>query len=485
MAMMAEPMYINILQNNFQEPAMPICENIYYPSLSPLSRTTEWQKEVTNNSQDDTKVFCTYCVHMTVPAVKLCTLCKASLCNIHLQLHSKSMEHVLIDPMETFGKAKDTKCSIHKEDLKYYCIEDAICICVSCCVAGLHKKHQVVPLPEASERKKKDVKTVLEKLLIQQRENDVKVEKLQSQRKALQGKSSNLSSRVSDMFRDVRYQLDDLELRVLNEIVREENTILEPISLLIERLERQQDELSRNISLIKELCNLSDPLTVIKKMDENHVNFWHPTARTSLVSDPDDLDEGLILVSLQKSLDDIMTRLKRWHWKADVTLDVSTAANDIYVSGDKRTVSWSKINQRRQKNPERFKSHQVLSTQRFSSGRHYWEIEVCPSGKWTVGLCYPSMDRKGETSFIGNNDKSWGLGYADTKYKAIHNRTERHLPSLLPCTKMGVYLDYEAGQLSFYDVSDVIRHIHTFSTTFTEPVQAIFWVSYSWMRVSS
>ncbi|XP_056406343.1 E3 ubiquitin/ISG15 ligase TRIM25-like [Hyla sarda] len=476
---MEEPIYSNILLNNYEEPVIPIQGNIYSTlNTNPRSRS-EWQKEVMDNSRENVRISCTHCV--SAPAVKWCTLCEVSLCDVHHQLHSKSREHVLMNPMET----KDQKCSIHNEVLNYYCIDDAICVCASCCHACIHKYHQIESLFEASERKKKGFKTILEKLHNMQEYTDVRVEILQCKRLELKDKASNLSVRVSDLFRDFRCKLDNLELKVLNDIAKEQSQLSEPISLLIQKMEQQKDELSRNISLIEELCNLSNPLTMLRRVGENQADFLYPKARPSLFGDPDDLDEGLILVSLQRSLNDIMAQIKRWHWVSDVTMDVSTAANDVYVSGDKRTASWSKINQRREKAPERFKSHQVVSTQRYSSGRHYWEIDISPSGKWIVGVCYPSMDRKGELSVIGKNDKSWGLGYADNKYKAIHDRTEKHLPSMLPCNKIGVYLDYESGHLSYYEVSDVIRHLHTFTTTFTEPVHAIFWVSHSWMRVNS
>lgn len=483
-----EAIYSNILVDCNQS-VMPRCGNNIYIIKNTLSRSgkcPDWREEVVDdNEQDDTKVFCTYCIHQAVPAVKFCILCEAFLCHTHLKVHSKSGEHILMAPRETFRKGQNLKCPIHNELLRYYCFEDATCICISCSLAGLHKHHQIEPLPEASERRKRDFKNILEKLMTQQRETDVKVQKLQSQRTTLKDKGSNLSARVSDLFTDARCQLDDLELRVLNEIAKEEKRIAEPISHCIQQLEQQKDELSRNIREIEGLCNSSDPLTILRKTSENKADFWFPRTRQSSLCDPEDLDEGLILVTLQRSLEDIMARIKRWHWASDVTLDVNTAANDIYVSGDKRTISWSKVNQRRQKSIERFKSYQVMSTQGFSSGRHYWEIDISPTGKWIVGVCYPSMDRKGEQSFIGNNDKSWGLGYQDKKYRVVHGRTERHIPSMLPCNKIGIYLDYEAGQLSFYEVSDIIRHIHTFTTIFTEPIHAIFWVWYSWVRVNS
>ncbi|CAI9620419.1 unnamed protein product, partial [Staurois parvus] len=71
----------------------------------------------THPEQEESGVFCTYCIHTPVPAVKSCLMCEASLCDNHLRVHSKSPEHVLCDPTTSL---KDRKCSIHKKLLEYY-----------------------------------------------------------------------------------------------------------------------------------------------------------------------------------------------------------------------------------------------------------------------------------------------------------------------------------------------------------------------------
>ncbi|KAM4034894.1 tripartite motif-containing protein 14-like [Anomaloglossus baeobatrachus] len=486
-----EATYSNVLPNDGDSRSPSHAGNIYIHgfNLKPRNEVYEsilWQNKVENNrDQEDTEVSCTYCVHQSVPAVKSCTLCEASLCRIHLKVHSKSVEHVFMAPTKTFGKAVDVKCAIHDEVLKYYCFEDSSCVCVSCCLAGIHKNHQFEPLADACARKQKDFKDMLEILLIQKIETDARAQTLLSQRMTIREKANNLSAKVSDLFTSLRYQMHNLELTILNEIAKEESKVSEPISLLLEKVERQKDDLFTNIRLLENLCNISNPITVLQKSKENQADQFFPKSRPSLLCDPEELDEGLILVTLQRSLEDIMVCMKTWHWTSDVTMDVSTAANDVYVSGDKKTASWSKINQRREKTLSRFKSYQVMSAESFSSGRHYWEIEASNTGKWIMGLCYPSMDRKGELSVIGNNDKSWGLGYIDNKLKLMHDRTEKHFNSMLSCKRVAVYLDYEVGQMSFYEISEGIRHIHTFFTTFTEPVHAVFWVSHGWLRVTS
>ncbi|XP_068109013.1 E3 ubiquitin/ISG15 ligase TRIM25-like [Hyperolius riggenbachi] len=143
---------------------------------------------------------------------------------------------------------------------------------------------------------------------------------------------------------------------------------------------------------------------------------------------------------------------------------------------DRKTASNSCRSQDRPETPERFQDwSQVLSSRSFSSGRHYWEVDVGGSDSWIVGMCYPSMARRGGQSLIGYSNMSWGLYRIENQYLAIHDRKEIRLPDGIPSDRVRIYLDYEAGQISFYALCDPIRHLHTFTATFTEPLYAALW----------
>ncbi|KAI2647241.1 NLR family CARD domain-containing protein 3 [Labeo rohita] len=125
---------------------------------------------------------------------------------------------------------------------------------------------------------------------------------------------------------------------------------------------------------------------------------------------------------------------------------------------------------------ERFKYYeQVLSKESFS-GRCYWEAE------WTgwsyIGMTYKGISREGRNqSRFGYNEMSWCVFCIADRYSAWHNNTNKDIP--VPSSnskKVGVYLDWSAGTLSFYSVSDThtLTHLHTFNTTFTEPLYAGF-----------
>ncbi|XP_075066663.1 E3 ubiquitin-protein ligase TRIM39-like [Mixophyes fleayi] len=439
----------------------------------------------TRPDQEETGIFCTYCIHSRVPAAKSCLHCEASVCDKHLRVHSKSAEHVLSDPTTSLG---NRKCSIHKELLKYYCTEDAACICVSCSLAGVHRGHRVEMMNKASEKKKEKLRNGLQKLTIKREETEKRVQSLQERRKENQKRAADVTERVTVLFRDIRRQLEDLEKRVLSEISRQEESVSLSVSDLIQQLEIKKDELSRKMRHIEELFNMSDPVTVLQEPDTGDLCDTEDRERhDDQVHGVGDLDVGLISGKLHTGLSDIITGINIGIYvqeATDILLDVNTAANNLHVSGDRKTASWSP-KQNCPETPTRFQCYQVISTRRFSSGRHYWEVDVSKSGEWRVGMCYPSIDRRGDQSYIGDNNKSWCLCRScyNNQYSVIHEKWI-WLPDIIPCDRVRIYLDYEAGQMSFYSLCDPIRHLHTVTATFTEPLHAALWVGGGCIKIS-
>ncbi|MEE6519489.1 hypothetical protein FKM82_031342 [Ascaphus truei] len=439
------------------------------------------------SAQPKAVTFCTYCVDAPEPAAKTCLQCEASLCDIHLTIHNKSVEHVLTDPTTSL---ESRKCPIHKEPLKYYCSEDAAYICASCCVVGEHRGHQVELLNEASVKKKEKLRTFLEKLTSKREKIEKRVQNLHEQKRKGQKKSAGETDRVTALFRDIREQLEVLEKRVLSEITRQEEQVSLRVSDLIQQLEIKRDELSTEMLHIEELFNVTDPVTVLKGWESDNAA---PTRRNDkTVPIAMHLDEVLISLTLQRSLhrlSDILPDLKAQRGfyvqeASGLLLDANTASENIVVSDDLKTASDSNRNQQRPDEPEKFRICQVLSTRSFFSGQYYWEVETSESGNWRVGVSYPTVKRNGLCDHIGSNDKSWCL-WRWGKYSSVKHDLKQTTLCLDPSThRFGIYLDYDAGRLSFYQLCDPIRHLHTFTATFTEPLHAAFYVYMNgWVRI--
>ncbi|XP_068129935.1 E3 ubiquitin/ISG15 ligase TRIM25-like [Hyperolius riggenbachi] len=617
-----------------------------------LQRNIKLRNIVENfqSTQPSQEVFCSHCVDFPVPAVKSCLLCEVSLCDKHLRVHSKAPDHVLCDPTTSL---ESRKCSVHKKILEYYCTEDAACVCVSCYVIGGHVGHKMESLDEASEEKKKQLRTYVEKLIKQTEKNKERVQSLEKRRKKSQEKADGETQRVSILFTELRKRLEDLEKKVLSDITKQAMEISSKYNVRIQQLEIKKAELSRKMRHIEELCNMTDPLTVLQEShtgdlcdleegdgeetesdtgescdmeeedeeeeededsaesdtgescdmeeedeeeeededsaesdtgdlldmeegdeeeeeeeegaeldtgdlcdmeegdeeEEEEEDEGSAELDTGDLCDMEDRDEGEeeedeenaesdtgdlldteegdeeeeedeesaesdtgdlcdtedrhdeqlhdggdldlagISHTLHTGLADIMSgvtgRIYNYLQPADILLDVNTAGYELRISADRKTASWSFVEQQYPETPERFEHYnQVLSSQSFSSGQHYWEVDVGGSEWWIVGMCYPSIDKWGDRSEIGYTKRSWGLYRYNNKCFVIHGRKEIQLPADFSSDRVRIDLDYEAGQISFYDRCDPIRHLHTFSATFTEPLHAGIGLGGGCVRIS-
>ncbi|XP_036936202.1 NACHT, LRR and PYD domains-containing protein 3-like isoform X3 [Acanthopagrus latus] len=153
-----------------------------------------------------------------------------------------------------------------------------------------------------------------------------------------------------------------------------------------------------------------------------------------------------------------------------LTLDPNTAHRDLSLSeGNRKATRWTE--QPYPDHPERFEFwRQVLCTEGLT-GRCYWETEW--SGRAFIGVAYRRMSRKGEghDSWLGKNESSWGLNCNSSGYRTWHRGMETAVAIQLVSNRVGVFLDWPAGKLSFFQVSGgELTLLHSFHATFTEPV---------------
>ncbi|XP_056624355.1 LOW QUALITY PROTEIN: NACHT, LRR and PYD domains-containing protein 3-like [Triplophysa dalaica] len=163
-------------------------------------------------------------------------------------------------------------------------------------------------------------------------------------------------------------------------------------------------------------------------------------------------------------------------WVCDLTLDPNTANTKLILSEENTKITCVRERQSYPDHPDRFDRPQVLCRESLT-GRCYWETDW--SGSCSISVSYESINRKGRShdSLFGYNVKSWSLECSDNRITALHNKNKTDIRvSSGVCKRVGVYVDCSAGTLSFYSVSDThtLTHLHTFNTTFTEPLYAGF-----------
>ncbi|XP_027138471.1 NACHT, LRR and PYD domains-containing protein 12 isoform X5 [Larimichthys crocea] len=167
-------------------------------------------------------------------------------------------------------------------------------------------------------------------------------------------------------------------------------------------------------------------------------------------------------------------------YACELTVDTNTVNKYLKLSDNNRKVTLVTKNEPYPDHPERFNYCQLLCGDGLT-GRCYWEVEW--RGRAYVSVSYRGIRRIG--AWFGENDQSWSLSCSDVDgYSVWHNNTRTFI---LPSSsffssssisssssvshRVAVYVDCPAGSLSFYRVcSDTLIHLHTFNTTFTEPL---------------
>uniref|UniRef100_A0A4X1T6H7 B30.2/SPRY domain-containing protein n=1 Tax=Sus scrofa TaxID=9823 RepID=A0A4X1T6H7_PIG len=190
---------------------------------------------------------------------------------------------------------------------------------------------------------------------------------------------------------------------------------------------------------------------------------------------------------LQKEIDERKTQFRNgWQksslypdWRKEffqavtITLDPDTAHPSLVLSEGNRRVTWGEKSQDLPENPQRFYSFPcVLGLQVITSGRCYWEVEVGDSQAWDLGICRPHVMRKGGIS-IKPEDGFWAIRSYNDEYWALTSPETQLIPKEHPA-RVCIFLEYEEGRISFYNMTDK-SHIHTFSQgSFEGPLKPFF-----------
>ncbi|KAK7893218.1 hypothetical protein WMY93_022370 [Mugilogobius chulae] len=180
----------------------------------------------------------------------------------------------------------------------------------------------------------------------------------------------------------------------------------------------------------------------------------------------------------------------------EFSLDLCPTHKYLLLSEDKLTVSREdrlkdEVDSYSEDSYDSYHSHQaykdssidkleVLSSTGLS-GRCYWEVIY--NGIVEIAVSHSPPGSTGESSRFGDDDQSWSLHISYDQFWSLrdrfcvrHNKTDQWSSNVDLSDSVGVFLDSEAGALSFYEVGPdgKLLHFHTISSPFTEPLYAAF-----------
>ncbi|XP_078501847.1 E3 ubiquitin-protein ligase TRIM39-like [Lissotriton helveticus] len=345
-------------------------------------------------------------------------------------------------------------CRKHEEKLKLFCADDQETICVVCSMSRDHKQHRVLPIREAAQEYKKKfqsyldyLKTKLEDILELQRKEEIKGKQLESQFKSQR-------EQIHKEFEKLQKLLENEKSCHLSSLEKEEKKSLQNIKENVTKYEEQQSVLRSLIAEIDSKCQqqdvefMKDGKTVLSRYE--NMKAQQTTSDTIKEKEETDKVKGVDLqLKIIESLD--------WRWArrfaAAVTLDPNTAHRRLILSEDGRGVRTVNRAQDLPDTPLRYNPAViVLGRERLSSGRHYWEVEVGAKTRWTLGVCDEATRRKG-TITTSPEKGYWTVGLRSGKYEADTSPATL-LTLRVPPRAVGLFLDYEVGRLSVYNVDD-------------------------------
>ncbi|XP_059189679.1 tripartite motif containing 35-39 [Centropristis striata] len=358
-------------------------------------------------------------------------------------------------------KKLEVVCSKHPDVPKLFCKDEDRAVC-PVCEFSLHQSHKVVPIEQAVSDLKDQLKSDLQSLQ-DKRDKYKQVEKTYNE-VSQQSKKQLLSTE-----RQIR-----AEFNKLHQFLKEEEE--SRLTALREEEEQKGKTISREMKRIQEqISSLSDSISAVEEELQKHkvpfLSSYKATQTRARVqcslSDPQLLSGALIDVA--KHLGNLSFRVwEKMKEKVHFTpliLDPNTASPWLYLSDDLTSVRQGDTYQQLPDNPERnTKYPDVLGSEGFSSGKHSWEVEVGDHPGWNIGLVKESVDRKGER-YASPKYGTWCLWHGDGKYTNGDNQTVRVKKRL---QRIRVQLDYDMGEVSFYDPEDKMTHIYTHRDTFTE-----------------
>ncbi|XP_075930227.1 tripartite motif-containing protein 14-like [Petromyzon marinus] len=432
---------------------------------------------------------CDICMEENVAAVRTCLKCETAFCEAHIRPHielDKFRDHPLVHPSINL---RERKCKVHRKLLEVYCKRDECLVCSACTIAGKHKHHDVTTVEEEHATRKNVIITAMERVDDRKASSKTYINELKDSSDSVQQSSSTVLSKVSQKYDHMRRLLDDEERQVMGTVNDELREVMAQLQARIEVHERYLKNVSETEAHMRWLLKEEDSLTFLLACKPN-------TLRMESLAGVDQVDNQVRCELDPRKMESVLKRVDKrlatfesnWSYLSygkTPTLNPNSAHPKLKLSMDLHTVTWCSQDQGYPNHPDRFDSTlQVISSESFAAGCHYWEVDVRDGCNWAVGATYSAIKRKGTDTacVLGRNRISWGLWCWSAQYLVYHDDVKTPLALSEPLHAVGVYVNFEAGVLAFYN-ADTMTLLYTFEEPFRKPLHPALYLAGKSLRI--
>ncbi|XP_068438749.1 E3 ubiquitin-protein ligase TRIM39-like [Clinocottus analis] len=418
-------------------------------------------------------VLCDICTDTQREAVRSCLECLTSYCDVHLEPHHRAAglkRHTLVEPIVSL---EDKICKDHTRLLTMLCRNDGALVC-DVCVRLSHVSHDVVSVKRFYEERMALLGNTEAKVqqMIQER-----LQKVRDMKVTVEQSKAETRDVIADSARDLATLISEIQ-KSRTELVKafeeKQKAAEEEAAGLISGIEREITELQETTMKLRELKQTKDPLSFLQSSP--NPSILPHTMDLSTIS----LNGQAEIRRMQKALSDSVSHLRMLvnkmssdtqkvsdgteasnnatlrfmqQYKVDVELDPDTAHPLLILSDDRKRVqygmslgSWVNPNP----NPNMFTEHlAVLGKRGFSSRRFYFEVFVGGKIEWCLGVATASLQRKGPVA-PGPHCGLWCICFLNDRCVTFSSpNVPVHFGKV---ERVGVFVDYDGGQISFYDV---------------------------------
>ncbi|XP_028671235.1 tripartite motif-containing protein 16-like isoform X1 [Erpetoichthys calabaricus] len=442
---------------------------------------------------------CDFCLDKTIPAVKSCLTCTASYCESHIKPHYDVLAlkaHLLVNPRRNLW---ERICPAHQKVIDIFCKTDETSICCFCAMTE-HKSHDTVI--SKTEREKKQSHLNMKQTEIHHRieERLQKLTELKEGMEAFKRSAQKEIEEAEKLFTELIHSIETTCKKIIEMIKDNENAEVKKSEGVMEQLENDISALRKRSKELTELSKTDDDISFLQNYptlttlpgneEFSDISFCSHFSVAALTRHKDNLKSAVeklcnwevqtvtqdVCVSPFYSLQPVEMKHREQFLKffCRLKLNPRSAHRHLHLSEDLKTVSCSSEIQPYPSFPARFHHWpQVLCEEALARDCFYWEVQW--SGCPEIGITYKGINRKGAgvNCRLGGNSNSWCLSHYGAGYYALHNNK----PTIISAPfspRIGIFLDYITGSLSFYSISNSMKLLHKFHATFTQPLYPAF-----------